>query len=85
MKELETEFIGTGEVSGMKFRQIAISPKAYIYEVTNNDSQHYEVFKRTENTRFQTVSYPSAKSFGLWAWIKSELTDATKLFDRLSQ
>ena len=30
--------------------------------------RHYEVFKKRLNRRFGTVSYPTDKAFGIWAW-----------------
>lgn len=68
MRELETTFIGRGEVRGFQFKQIDRTPSGYLYEVTCNGDIHFEVFKRIENRRFDIVSYPGSKAFGLWAW-----------------
>lgn len=69
MKELEHEFLGKGEMKGFLFRLKEKKDTAYLFEVLkNNEVSHYEVFKRVENIRFNTVSYPSSKSFGDWAW-----------------
>lgn len=86
MKELKKEFKGIGEVKGYNFKQLNKSPYAYIYQVENTTTKalHYEVFKRQINKRFNCVSYPKSKSFGLWAWTKSNLTDAEYLYDELN-
>lgn len=48
IRELKTDFIGTGEVKDFKFHQILSSDKGYIYEVKAfpNSQPHYEVFRR---------------------------------------
>lgn len=48
VRELQKDFIGTGEVKGFKFHQSLASEKGYIYEVESSPSSphHYEVFKR---------------------------------------
>ena len=40
----------------------------FIYEVDHDGHRHYEVFKKRLNHRFATVSYPTDKAFGIWAW-----------------
>lgn len=85
MKELETEFIGIGEVRGFAFKQMLTSPEAYIYRVTDEGRVHYEVFERKENTRFGCVSYPSAKAFGTWAFSIKNWADAVEKFRHLSE
>jgi len=96
MRELEESFIGRGQVKGFKFTQIKKNDYGYIYKVEISGRVYYEVFKRKENIRFNCVSYPSSKAFGIWAWttrfIKSAeeyLEDITikgeeKEFDNLS-
>ena len=78
MKELQTTFIGRGEVKGFLFRQIERTERAYIYEVSHPDVKkpHYEVFRRRENDRFGAVSYPKANAFGIWAWTYFTLAEA---------
>lgn len=70
MKELSKTIVGRGEVKGYVFTQIENNGLGYIYEKrcieTNKIS--YEVFKRKENKYFDCISYPSSKSFGVWAW-----------------
>lgn len=82
MKELELEFTGTGEVKGDTFKQLKMSPKAYLYERSDRDFKDfvlYEVFKRKETKESTTiiggvevhfeakVKYPSSNDFGVWA------------------
>lgn len=76
VKELSTYFIGKGEVKGIVFTQIQRTDYAYLYECVNNGQIHYEVFKRKINTQYMTVSYPSSKAFGLWAWTFANILDA---------
>ncbi len=95
MKELEKEFVGVGEVKGFLFRQIMQSETAYLYEVNDEGSFHYEVFKRVEKQASQAmrdnvlinfsakVSYPSAKSFGTTAWTYRNLDTAIEKFKTL--
>lgn len=81
MKELEKQFIGRGEVKGFTFTQIKQNGKGYIYHVRDTfGNERYEVFKRVENVRFNTISYPKSKSFGKWAWTTSSLEKAEGLF-----
>ena len=71
MKELNKDFIGRGEVKGFQFEQVMKHPLFYVYRVTinyENKAQHYELFKRKINTYYNQESYPSSKSFGVWAW-----------------
>lgn len=86
IKELNDQFKSKGEVNGYTFKKIQKSPYSYLYEVKNDltKSIHYEVFKRKINNQFNCVSYPRSKSFGLWAWTVTNLTDAEYLFDELS-
>lgn len=82
VKELPTEFTGTGEVKGFTFFQYAKSDKGYIYQVSSDGTNWYEVFKRKIN-QFGGVSYPKAKSFGIWAWSTRSLDKAIARFNRL--
>jgi hypothetical protein len=84
MKELKTVIDGIGEVRGFVFHQIEKTNYGYIYKAIHQESQasHYEVFKRRENKRFNTISYPSSNSFGSWAWTyKDEKMAYKKLQD----
>ena len=84
IKELKLEFNGKGRVSDRVFRQISSSENAYLYEVTSSGSKYYEIFKKRLNDRFSTISYPSDKAFGLWAWTTSSLKKAEDIFDKLN-
>jgi hypothetical protein len=78
VRDLEKEFIGTGEVRGFKFKQIDKTEHGYCYEVTVKKRKHYETFKRIEkpicidfdNKIFSEtdkyVVYPSSQLFGLY-------------------
>lgn len=56
------------------FKQIERSIRAYIYEVTDTETDHvyYEVFERRTNRRFKCISYPNDNAFGKWAWCISK-------------
>ena len=84
MKPLKKQFIGRGEVKGFKFTQITCTNRAFLYEINTGDTLYYEVFKRRINKRFDIESYPSSKSFGIWAWTYSDLERATKKFNQLN-
>ena len=81
MRQLKKEFDGRGQVKGFRFTQIKKESYGYIYEVGNNGSKHYEVFKHIENTQFDCVSYPTNKAFGIWAWTYFNLDDAIQKLD----
>jgi hypothetical protein len=85
MKPLEKEFIGRGEVRGFIFTQILMSDKAYLYQVKPNGAIQFEVFKKRENTRFGTVSYPTSNAFGRWAFTYENFASAKKKFDELNE
>ena len=76
MKELEKSFKGKGEVKGFMFTQIKKTEHAYIYKVDYYGGTHYEVFERKENERWDCISYPKSKSFGVWAWTYRNISDA---------
>lgn len=84
MKELKTTFDGKGQVKGYLFSQISRTNCAYLYEVRGNNTIHYEVFKRRENSMYDVVSYPSNKAFGVWAWTTSSLERANEIFNNLN-
>jgi hypothetical protein len=96
IKELKKTFIGVGEVEGFKFTQISSCTDAYLYEVDQHGSIHYEVHKRRHTplcidfekrlyseTEFKEV-YPKAKDFGIWAWSCSTLRRAKVRYEALS-
>jgi len=79
MKQLEEKFIGKGQVKGFKFTQIKKTKYGYIYLVEDCKYSHYEVFKHKENKRFECVSYPSNKSFGIWAFTTKDINRANDI------
>lgn len=83
LKELATEFKGTGEVGGFMFSQVAKTDKGYVYKVSSGGEVWYEVFKRVINEQYGTVSYPKSKSFGKWAWSYMSLEKALKKLELL--
>lgn len=86
MKPLETEFIGRGEVKGFKFRQISATDRAFLYEVTStNMNVNYEVFKLKNNKRFDCISYPTSKAFGVYAWASMSFDRAKQKFEELTK
>jgi len=76
MKELKEYFSGRGQVKGYVFNQIRSTDWGFIYEVSGDNTKHYEVFKRKENTLYDCISYPTDKSFGIWAWTIYDLDKA---------
>ena len=68
MRELQEQFDGKGQVRGYTFTQISKTDCGFIYEVEHGGHRHYEVFKKRLNHRFGTISYPTDKAFGVWAW-----------------
>ncbi|MFD1314224.1 hypothetical protein [Namhaeicola litoreus] len=84
MKELPIHFIGQGEVRGYEFTQISKTDQAFIYEVNSCSSKYYEVFKKRLNKRFGTVSYPTSRGFGIWAWTYMSLERAERKFNELN-
>ena len=79
--KLENEFIDKGEVKGFKFRKIASTQHANLYEVSSGGSKvHYEVFltkstpmcldfkKRVYSETEYKQKYPKSSDFGAWAW-----------------
>ena len=76
MKELKINFIGKGQVRGFEFTQVKKTEFGYIYKVDTKDRVHYEVFHRKENSRYNCISYPSSKAFGVWAWTFDTLDKA---------
>ena len=83
MKELQKQFTGIGQVKGYEFTQMKATDYAFMYEVSKSDTLHYEIFKRRENTRFNSVSYPTDKAFGVWAWTTASLERAEDIFNSI--
>lgn len=84
MKMLNIEFQGRGEVKGYHFQLIKYSEFAYVYKVSYAGSVHYEVFSKKINTRFNRISYPTKKAFGVWAWTCMSLDKSIQKFDELN-
>jgi len=55
----------------------------FIYEVEYDGHINYEVFKKLLNRRFATVSYPTDKAFGIWAWTIMTLERAKNKLDEI--
>lgn len=81
MLELQSEFIGKGEVRGFLFKCLLMSDNAYLYSVTTEGGVHYEVFERKENKQFNCVSYPKSNSFGVWAFTTIDLEKALAKYE----
>lgn len=81
MKELELNFIGKGQVRGFKFTQVKKNEFGYIYKIEDFGRVWYEVFKRKENVRYMCISYPTNKSFGVWAWTTPKLDKAENILE----
>lgn len=77
---LEKEFKGKGEVKGYYFTQILANDKGYIYEKRYKDKITFEVFKIKINRRFNKISYPTSKSFGIWAFDVLTYEKAIEIF-----
>ncbi|WP_282055669.1 hypothetical protein [Maribacter luteus] len=71
------------------FKQIKSSYSAYLYEVTDTETDHiyYEVFENKEVKKrvlpsgtlmSDRVAYPSNSDFGIWAWCISRGSDDKK-------
>ena len=83
MKELPKHFEGKGQVRGYTFTQISKTDWGFIYEVEFSGYKHYEVFKKRLNHRFGTVSYPTDKAFGIWAWTCLTLDKAQRKLEEV--
>ena len=81
MKELQIEFIGRGQVKGFEFTQIKKTEFGYIYKVDTKNTVLYEVFQRKENSRYNCISYPSNKAFGVWAWTTNDINKAESILE----
>ena len=85
MKQLKEQFTGIGQVKGFNFTQLERSPFAYLYEVNTGDNVFHEVFYHKENKRYNCVSYPTDKAFGVWAWTYKSLEKAKSKFDYIEK
>lgn len=95
--ELEKEFVGTGEVSGVNFKQISSSDRAFLYSRCEDDGDtSFEVFLRKltpmcidfDNRVYSEVDfkemYPKSKDFGVWAWSYMSINKAEEKFQQLT-
>lgn len=85
LKPFPKNFIGRGEVRGFQFSQILVSDRAYCYEVNVGGVLYFNVFKRVENHRYLTISYPGPNAFGVWSWVYRSLEDAKQKFYGLTK
>jgi hypothetical protein len=96
IKELELEFIGTGDVRGFNFIQMQSSPNGYLYSVDPGEGNiHFEVFTRKTTPLCidfekhiysevdSKVCYPSTNSFGVNAWCITNYNEAVTKFNSL--
>lgn len=77
LREPPHQFTGTGQYKGFEFTRILTRNRAYCYLVVAGGTKYYHVFKRMENPRFGTISYPRPEAFGKWAWVYRSLDEAT--------
>lgn len=85
IKELKTDFIGVGQVKRFKFTQISKTNLAFLYLIDTGDTIYYEVFRKVINHRFACESYPTDKSFGVWAWTTPDIVKAFEILNDLSR
>lgn len=96
IKELETEFEGTGSAKGFKFIILESSEYGFLYEVfIEGELSHYEVFekkltpicidfeKRIYSETDSKVKYPNDNDFGVWAWCCTSLDKARDKFNEI--
>jgi len=95
MIKLEKQFTGGGEVVGFVFTQIDETPEAYLYQVDDSGTIHYEVFEKKVVNLFDfqnkcsleetKESYPNANSFGISAWCTKSMPRAKELLISISE
>ena len=76
LREPPVRFTGIGPYKGFEFARICVTRWAYCYEVNVGGVLYLHVFKRRENPRFGTISYPRPEAFGVWAWCYRRLDEA---------
>lgn len=81
MKQLKNEFTGIGQVKGFKFTKINSTDCGFLYEINTGDTKYYEVFRKLVNRRFNTISYPTNKAFGIWAFTTPCLNRANEILN----
>ncbi len=85
MRELKKEFIGRGQVKGFRFTQIKQNQYGFLYQISDDINTWYEVFHKKENSRYNCMSYPSNKAFGVWAWTYHTLCKAESKFTEITE
>ena len=93
--ELDSYFVGSGEVKGRIFNQINSTVLAYLYEINTGGTKYYEVFKRRSNAILLNFEkrqysdhifkerYPKSNDFGVWAWTFTDLKLAINKLESL--
>ena len=93
--ELDSYFVGIGEVKGRIFNQISSTASAYLYEINTGGTKYYEVFKRRSNAILLNFEkreyskhifkerYPKSNDFGVWAWTFTDLKVATEKLESI--
>ena len=87
MEKLRTEFTGTGEVSGLFFKQVESNGYAFIYEVKHPMvyETYYEVFARRISSVTGNEEYPPRSEFGVSAFFCIDYDKAKEVYHKLSQ
>lgn len=94
-QKLPENFQGIGEVSNFQFQRVEETDQAYIYKVFNNQSKHYEVFKKKtsricldfekkiyDDSQHKEV-YPRSANFGKWAFTAGTKETAYTILKRI--
>ena len=87
MEKLQVEFTGTGEVSGLFFKQVESNGYAFIYEVKHPMvyETYYEVFARRISSVTGNEEYPPRNEFGLSAFCCIDYDKAHEIYLELSK
>jgi len=76
IKKLPKSFTGRGEVGGREFKCIKRYKDVAIYKV----SDYYEVIKIKVNSRYNTETYPSSKTFGTLGFLIKDYISANEKY-----
>lgn len=82
--QLRESFKGIGEVNGYLFTKVLENDFAFIYKKQINNRISYEVFEKRINKYYNCISYPTSKSFGIWAFDVSTYDKALEIFIKMS-
>jgi len=88
VQEVEKSFTRSGKL----YTQTHKTDKGYIYEVKDEDSRYYEVFKIKETEILSDFEnkigsgefkhrYPGNNDFGVWAWCPYKLDRAIEILN----